>query len=171
METTLVNITDIDLLQQISRQTFAETFSASNSEENMKKYLDEAYSLDKLSAELQDPGARFYFAREGGEPVGYLKLNSETAQTELKDERALEIERIYVLSSWQGKQVGQLLYNKAIEVARELQADYIWLGVWEENQRAIRFYERNGFVAFDKHIFRLGDDEQTDIMMKRPVEK
>ena len=103
--------------------------------------------------------------------MGYLKLNGGNSQTELKDERTLEIERIYVLSSWYGKQVGQLLYNKAIEVALELNADYIWLGVWEENQRAIRFYERNGFVAFDKHIFRLGDDEQTDIMMKRPVEK
>lgn len=171
MEIVLVNTNEIGLLQQISRQTFAETFAASNTEENMKKYLEEVYSLEKLAAEIADPNARFYFAREGGEVVGYLKLNGGNSQTELKDERALEIERIYVLSSWYGKQVGQLLYNKAIEVARELNADYIWLGVWEENQLAIRFYERNGFVAFDKHIFRLGDDEQTDIMMKRPVEK
>lgn len=170
MEIVLVNTNEIGLLQQISRQTFAETFAASNTEENMKKYLDEAYSREKLAAEMQDPNARFYFAKVGGQVVGYLKLNSGAAQTELKDERALEIERIYVLSSWHGKHIGQMLYDKAIEVARELKADYIWLGVWEENQRAIRFYERNGFVAFDKHIFRLGDDEQTDIMMKRPVE-
>lgn len=171
MEIVLANRNDVDRLQQISRQTFAETFAASNTEENMKKYLEEAYSLEKLTAEIQDHNARFYFAKVGGEVVGYLKLNSGVAQTELKDERALEIERIYVLSSWHGKQVGQLLYDKAIEVARELKADYIWLGVWEENHKAIRFYERNGFIAFDKHIFRLGDDEQTDMLMKRAVQK
>jgi diamine N-acetyltransferase len=162
---------EIDSLQQISRQTFAETFSAVNTEENMRKYLVEAYSAEKLLEELRDPHSRFYFAREGDEVVGYLKLNTAASQTELKDAQALEIERIYVLSSWQGKNVGRLLYDKAIDVAKELKADYVWLGVWEENHKAIRFYERNGFVAFDKHIFRLGDDEQTDIMMKRPVEQ
>lgn len=160
---------EIESLQQISRQTFAETFTASNTEANMRKYLDEAYSLEKLTAELNDPDMYFYFAREGEQVIGYLKLNAGSSQTELKEEKALEIERIYVLSSWHGKNVGPLLYDKAIEMARQLGVDYIWLGVWEMNLRAIRFYERNGFVAFDKHIFRLGEDEQTDIMMKRSV--
>ncbi len=169
MKITQVNSEDIRSLQQISRQTFAETFSAVNTEENMRKYLEEAYSSEKLMAELNDPHTRFYFAKDGEEVVGYLKLNTAASQTELKDTQALEIERIYVLAGWQGKQVGKLLYDKAIEVAKEMKADYVWLGVWEENHKAIRFYERNGFVEFDKHIFRLGDDEQTDIMMKRPV--
>jgi ribosomal protein S18 acetylase RimI-like enzyme len=71
-----------------------------------------------------------------------------------------------VLQDFHGKKVGQLLYDKAIEIARQLNVDYVWLGVWEENPRAIAFYRKNGFVAFDKHIFKLGDDEQTDIMMK-----
>jgi ribosomal protein S18 acetylase RimI-like enzyme len=169
MEIVPVNTNDIKALQQISCQTFAETFSHVNTEENMRKYLDEAYSTEKLLAELNDPHTRFYFAMDAEEVVGYLKLNMAASQTELKDAEALEIERIYVLASWQGKQVGKLLYDKAIEVAKEQKAAYVWLGVWEENHKAIRFYERNGFVAFDKHIFRLGDDEQTDIMMKRPV--
>jgi ribosomal protein S18 acetylase RimI-like enzyme len=169
MEIVAVNTHDIEILQEISRQTFAETFSAVNTEENMRKYLDDAYGPAKLLAEMNDPHTRFYFAKDGEKVVGYLKLNAAASQTELKDAQALEIERIYVLGSWQGKQVGKLLYDKAIEVAKELNAAYVWLGVWEENYKAIRFYERNGFVAFDKHIFRLGDDEQTDIMMKRPV--
>ena len=59
-----------------------------------------------------------------------------------------------------------MLYDKAIEIAKEKDAEYVWLGVWEENSRAIRFYKKNGFVEFDKHIFKLGDDEQTDVMMK-----
>lgn len=169
----IVQVTDHEMatLQQISRQTFAETFAASNTEENMRKYLDEAYSLEKLTEELKAPDVYFYFAKEGEEVIGYLKLNAGASQTELKDKKALEIERIYVLNQWQGKKVGKLLYDKAIEVANELNAEYVWLGVWEENTRAIGFYESQGFVAFDKHIFRLGEDEQTDIMMKRPVEK
>jgi ribosomal protein S18 acetylase RimI-like enzyme len=71
-----------------------------------------------------------------------------------------------VLKNYHGKQIGQMLYDQAIQAAREKNADYIWLGVWEENPRAISFYRKNGFVEFDKHIFKLGDDEQTDIMMK-----
>lgn len=84
----------------------------------------------------------------------------------MKDDKALEIERIYVLSEYHGKRIGQLLYEKAMQIAKQSNADYIWLGVWEENPRAISFYKKNGFVEFDKHIFKLGDDEQTDIMMK-----
>ncbi|WP_207421331.1 GNAT family N-acetyltransferase [Desertivirga brevis] len=161
-----VTLDKIDQLQRVGRQTFFETFSESNSEENMKKYLHEGFSLDKLRTELSDKDTEFYFAVLGTQVIGYLKLNFGNAQTELKDESALEIERIYVLKEYHGKKVGQLLYEKAIQVAREKNAHYVWLGVWEENPRAICFYEKNGFMEFDKHIFRLGDDEQTDIMMK-----
>lgn len=161
-----VTTTDIDQLQLIGRQTFSETFAASNSEENLTKYLEEGFAPEKLAAELAEKGSQFYFAELGGQVIGYLKLNTGAAQTELKEESALEIERIYVLQAYHGKQVGQLLYEKAMAVAKAMGAHYVWLGVWEKNPRAIRFYEKNGFVAFDKHIFVLGDDAQTDIMMK-----
>lgn len=97
-------------------------------------------------------------------------MNSGNAQTELQDETSLEIERIYVKSSHHGKKVGQLLYDKALSVTKEQQKAYIWLGVWEENLRAVNFYKKNGFVEFDKHIFRLGNEEQTDLMMKKILE-
>jgi diamine N-acetyltransferase len=157
---------DIEQLQYIGRQTFSETFSAGNTEENMQKYLDEGFSHQKLSEELSDDNAEFYFARLDSYVIGYLKLNTGQSQTELKDEKALEIERIYVLKEFHGKNVGQLLYEKAIQVAKQKNADYVWLGVWEENPRAINFYKKNGFIEFDKHIFKLGNDEQTDIMMR-----
>jgi hypothetical protein len=101
-----------------------------------------------------------------GKTIGYLKVNVGESQTEIKDKNTLEIERIYVLKEFHGKKVGQILYDKAIELAKDKNIENVWLGVWEENPRAIRFYEKNGFVAFDKHIFKLGNDEQTDIMMK-----
>nr|AIA13260.1 Acetyltransferase (GNAT) family [uncultured bacterium] len=157
---------DIDQLHKISRQTFFETFSAGNTEENMKKYLDEVFSVEKLTDELNNENSTFYFAELDNNIIGYLKLNSGQSQTELKDDKALEIERIYVLQEFHGKKVGQLLYEKAMQIARQTNADYVWLGVWEENARAINFYKKNGFVEFDKHIFKLGNDEQTDIMMR-----
>ena len=164
----IVKVTKIDLLdlQQIGRQTFFETFSDGNTEENMSKYLEEGFSEEKLTNELNDTNAEFYFAKLQGQVIGYLKLNFGESQTELKDEKALEIERIYVLKEFHGKSVGQLLYDQAIKIAKDKRVDYVWLGVWEENPRAISFYKKNGFVEFDKHIFILGDDEQTDIMMK-----
>jgi ribosomal protein S18 acetylase RimI-like enzyme len=161
-----VSIYDILALQKIGIQTFSETFSASNSEENMANYLKEGFSIEKLTGEINNEYSKFFFALDQERVIGYLKLNFGESQTELKDSKALEIERIYVLNDYHGKKVGQLLYDKAIQVAAQMQVDYVWLGVWEENQRAFNFYKKNGFVEFDKHIFKLGDDEQTDIMMK-----
>jgi ribosomal protein S18 acetylase RimI-like enzyme len=158
---------DVTELQDISSKTFNETFAVHNSEENMAKYLSEHLSINKLAEELSNEHSIFYFATLSNSIIGYAKLNFGTAQTELQDNSGLEIERIYVLREYFGKRVGQALFEKAILVAEENKLHYIWLGVWEENPRAISFYKKNGFVEFDKHIFKLGDDEQTDIMMKK----
>lgn len=162
-------INDAGQLQKIGRKTFFETFSAENTKENMEKYLEEGFSLDKLKNELNNTKSHFYFAVLNENIIGYLKLNTGDSQTELKDDKALEIERIYVLKEFQGKKVGQLFYEKAMQVATQLKASYVWLGVWEKNLKAINFYKKNGFVEFDKHSFKLGDDEQTDIMMKKTI--
>jgi ribosomal protein S18 acetylase RimI-like enzyme len=161
-----ISIQQIEALQQIGRQTFNETFAESNTAENMAKYLEESYAYEKLSEELNDPNSVFYFAMMEDKVIGYLKLNFGASQTELKDNEALEIERIYVLKEFHGKKVGQLLFDKAIEVAKAQHVAYVWLGVWENNKRALQFYTKNGFVEFDQHVFVLGDEAQTDIMMK-----
>lgn len=157
---------DISALRKIGRQTFSETFSEFNSEENMTKYLDHRFSLEKLSEELRNKDSQFYFALTGDRIVGYLKLNTGKAQTELQDDKAIEIERIYVIREFLGRKVGQLLYEAALKIAREKKSAYVWLGVWEKNMRALNFYRKNGFVEFDKHIFILGDSRQTDFLMK-----
>jgi ribosomal protein S18 acetylase RimI-like enzyme len=166
-----IGIEQIEQLQQIGRQTFEETFAESNSAANMAKYLEEAYAHEKLSAELNDTNSFFYFAIMDEKVIGYLKLNKGGSQTELKDNDALEIERIYVLKEFHGKKVGQMLFEKAIQIAKEQNAEVVWLGVWEENKRAIQFYTKNGFVEFDQHVFVLGDEPQTDIMMKLQLNK
>lgn len=164
-----VLLTDKERLRDISIRTFTETFASLNSAENMAEYLDSNLSLAKLTDELNTPGSEFYFAVFDEEIIGYLKLNTGQAQTELKTSNGLEIERIYVLKQYHGKKAGLFLFEKAVHTARQKGADFIWLGVWEKNNRAISFYRKNGFVEFDKHIFKLGNDEQTDIMMKRAL--
>lgn len=166
IKTEKVTIADIEKLQNIGRQTFLETFSKPNTDENMNLYLSNSFAFDKLKKEIENPDSEFYFALLNDAVIGYLKTNSGKAQTELKDNNALEIERIYVAQEFLGKKVGQLLYDKALQIAKQKNVGYVWLGVWEENHRALAFYKKNGFVAFDKHIFKLGDDPQTDIMMK-----
>lgn len=161
-----VGLADIEKLQKIAKQTFFETFAASNSEADMQKYLDEKFTMVILTAEVTNPDSQFYFALLNNDVIGYLKLNQGKAQTESQDFNALEIERIYVLTAYHGKKIGQYLYEKALEIAQKCKVEYLWLGVWEHNPRAINFYSKNGFVEFDKHIFKLGNDEQTDIMMR-----
>jgi ribosomal protein S18 acetylase RimI-like enzyme len=167
---TKANSGDLAVIQQVGRETFFETFVQSNTEADMKKYLEESFNDEKVRTELANPDSLFFIAWEEGNPVGYLKVNTGNAQTDLQDDSSLEIERIYVKSAYHGKSVGNLLYAKALAVAQSLKKSSIWLGVWEENPRAIRFYEKNGFVAFDKHLFMLGDDEQTDILMRKPLD-
>ncbi|PVX47120.1 spermine/spermidine N-acetyltransferase [Flavobacterium sp. 103] len=156
-------------IQNISKQSFTETFAEINTPENMEKYLQENFNTTQLTLEINNPDSPFYIAYFDREPVGYLKLNLGNAQTETIKDETIEIQRIYVLKAFHGKKIGQLLLDQAIKVAKEYDVDYIWLGVWEENHRALQFYAKNGFVTFDKHIFILGNDQQTDLLMKLPI--
>ena len=157
---------DTELLLAIGRQTFFEKFTENNSEENMLQYASEAYTFEKIASEVNNVNSQFYLATLNNRTVGYLKINFGEAQTELQDPQALELERIYVLKEFQGRKIGQLLFEKTLEIARQAKVNYVWLGVWEENKGAIKFYEKNGLKAFGKHLFMLGNDPQTDIMMK-----
>ena len=162
-----VSIKDYAHVQAIGRETFYETFAQSNSEDDMQKYLSDSFNDEKVKAELSSPESLFYIAWQNDTSIGYLKINFGDAQTEIQSLHSLEIERIYVKPLYHGKKIGQLLYEKALAIALQKGKKSIWLGVWNQNSRAIRFYEKNGFVAFDKHSFLVGKDEQTDIMMQK----
>jgi diamine N-acetyltransferase len=164
----LKKVTDNEVLQlqSIGLKTFTETFSKINTKENMDKYLSEKFSLEQLISEINNQFSEFYFALLENKIVGYLKINFGLSQTEVKDDKSLEIERIYVLNEFHSNKIGQFLFEKALQIAQNKNKDYIWLGVWEENYKALNFYKKNGFLEFDKHIFRLGNDEQTDLLLK-----
>ncbi|KQM72641.1 GNAT family acetyltransferase [Pedobacter sp. Leaf216] len=169
IEIVRATLQDVIKLQQIGKTTFGQTFAELNSEENMQKYLQESFSIEKLNLELSNKDSEIYFAILDNNIIGYLKINLKEAQTEKLDLDALEIERIYVIKEFHGQKVGQFLYQKAIDRAHQICASYVWLGVWEQNERAIGFYTKNGFETFSKHTFWLGDDEQTDLMMKKAL--
>ena len=169
IEISLTKPIEINALQKISKETFVEAFSNQNTEENMRKYLEENLSIQQLTNELLNSESSFYFARMDEKIIGYLKVNFGKAQTDFKEDDSIEIERVYVLSEFHGKDVGKKLLDKAIEISREKNAKSVWLGVWEKNYKAIRFYQKNGFLEFGKHPFILGDDIQTDILMRRQL--
>ena len=161
-------VSDINIneLQKISRDTFYETFVTSTSEENMQQYLTNNFSKEQLTKEIENSNSEFYFAKIENKTIGYLKINYSAAQTEWKEDNTLEVERVYVDKNYHGKGVGQQLLNFAIEQAKQKDKQVVWLGVWENNYSAIGFYEKNGFVTFDKHVFMLGDEAQTDYLMR-----
>jgi ribosomal protein S18 acetylase RimI-like enzyme len=160
-----VRADELEELTVISSRTFDESFAAFNTEEDMAQYLSEAFSQEQLASELSNPESAFFFAELDGTVVGYMKTNTGGAQSDDRFPDALQLERIYVLATHQGKGIGQRLLDEAMRMAREARHPTVWLSVWERNPGAIRFYERNGFVAFDSCVFVLGRDEQTDVMM------
>ena len=163
------DIADFAIVQEIAKATFYETFSSSNSRQTMQDYLLASFNDEKVKAELSTIDSLFFIAFDEEAAIGYLKVNIGDSQTELQESDSLEIERIYVKAEYQGKSIGQLLYNKAIEIAQQQNKSSVWLGVWEENPKAIRFYEKNGFVPFSKHVFNMGNEAQTDIMMRKTI--
>lgn len=166
---TAVSPAELRQLHNLSRQTFAEAFGTMNTEANIRHYLKHNLSATRLKEELLHPHSAFFFGRHEGKPVSYLKINTGPAQTEMQDGSAMEIERIYVRRDKQGMSIGQRLLDHALELALRNNMDRVWLGVWEENHRAISFYRRNGFEPFGRHDFMLGRDRQTDILMHRPA--
>ena len=166
MELYQVQKADLLSLQEISRQTFFDTFGAVNSDEDMNRYLEVNLSLDQLTEELNNPSTSFFFAKSNNEILAYLKLNEAEAQTEKREVPSIEIERIYVRKEYQNRGVGQFLLDFSFQLTKDKKMKLIWLGVWEHNVSAIRFYERNQFQLFGKHSFILGSDEQTDLLME-----
>ncbi|MBN8203310.1 GNAT family N-acetyltransferase [Bacillus sp. NTK034] len=163
------NREDLQKLQEISIETFNDTFKDQNSAENMKTYLEKAFNSKQLEMELSNISSEFFFVYFDNEVTGYLKVNTNDAQSEEMGEDSLEIERIYIKNNFQKHGLGKYLLNKAIEVAVEHNKQKIWLGVWERNENAIAFYKKMGFVQTGAHSFYMGDEEQVDLIMTKSL--
>jgi ribosomal protein S18 acetylase RimI-like enzyme len=160
---------DSELIADLSRQTFYETFAAHNTKENMDMFMSGQFKKEDLMAEVGAPGNIFLLAYDGTEPVGYARLREHNNPPEMAGIDTMEIARIYAVSHILGKGIGKALMQECIHVALAKKKQAIWLGVWEKNQRAIDFYIRWGFEKFATHVFMLGNDAQTDWLMKKTL--
>lgn len=160
---------DVEVLAKIAKQTFRETFAHDNTEEQLQEYFEEAYNLRVLSTELEDPDSETYFIMHEEEIAGFLKVNWGNAQTERELENAFEIQRLYVLQTYQGFGLGKQLFEFALEHAEKNGFSWAWLGVWEHNTKAQVFYYRYGFEKFSQHRFMVGQKVDTDWLLKKKL--
>ena len=170
VKVTIAGKPDAAIIADLSRRTFYDTFAPHNTAENMELFLNTQFTRKQLIQQVGARGNTFLLARLGGTPVGYARLfeGAEVPGT-LAGTRAIEIARIYAERNVIGKGIGRTLMQACIDLARQKGMEWIWLGVWEHNHRAIAFYEKMGFAIFDRHIFLLGQDVQYDWCMRRKV--
>lgn len=160
---------DAEIIADLSRQTFYETFASQNTTSDMEKFMNEQFTRKKLIQEVGEPWLIFFLAFMDNEPVGYLKMRDGAVPPELVGQASIEIARIYSIQNMIGKGVGKKLMQASHDVATQRKKQILWLAVWKENQRAIDFYERWGFEIFGEQGFLLGDDLQKDWLMKKTI--
>ena len=160
---------DAEIIADLSRQTFYETFASQNTTSDMEKFMNEQFTRKKLIQEVSEPWLIFFLAFMDSEPVGYVKMRDGAVPSELVGQSSIEIARIYSIQNMIGKGVGKKLMQASHVVAMQRKKQILWLAVWKENQRAIDFYERWGFEIFGEQDFLLGDDLQKDWLMKKTV--
>lgn len=160
---------DVQELQDISRETFKKTFDPYTAPDDMAKFLKEDYETHKLIDEINNPHSRFFFLMVKDEVAGYLKINDEDAQTESVKPNALEVERIYLREKFQHQGLGLVLIKLAEKIARDENRDYLWLGVYEKNINAQKFYAKDGFTRVSQHVFQVGEDAQIDYILAKKL--
>jgi ribosomal protein S18 acetylase RimI-like enzyme len=160
---------DATLLAELGASTFADTFAADNTPADIEAYLAESFGEAIQRAELEDPDVTVLFAEARGEVVGYVMLREGPAPQVVRGFDLLEIARLYVRGDAKGKGVGKVLMQRAIHEAASRGKEALWLGVWERNTRAIEFYRRWEFFEAGSQPFKLGDDQQNDLVMVRRI--
>jgi len=162
---------DAELLTDLAYTTFWDAFHdhPKNAPHDLEAYMQEAFSVEHIRSELEDAESVFLVAEMDGELAGYAKLIFESTEPDIIAEWPVELSRLYSHQKFLGRGVGQALMDACFARAKETGRDVIWLGVWEYNPRAQRFYEKNGFRLVGKHTFLLGSDPQTDLLMQKNI--
>jgi len=159
-------ISDAELLAAVGAETFYDSYAANNTPEDMAVYLSQSFGRDIQGAELADADSIFIIAEYNGGIIGYAQLKMSDAPP-IGADKPLEIARLYVSKAWLGKKIGARLMAACLHEADVLGSDALWLGVWEMNLRAIKFYRQWGFGVVGEQEFQLGGDLQKDLVMAR----
>ncbi|CAN5557184.1 GNAT family N-acetyltransferase [soil metagenome] len=160
---------DIGILNQISISTFMDTYARYNMEANMQLHLHEHFNRQQLLAELADKTNYFFAVFNNLIPVGYFKLRTSEKPEALNGVKHIELERIYAVKEFQGKGLGYKMIQYCLDFASVEGYEVLWLGVWNQNEKAQQFYKKCGFKIFGEHSFTLGEDVQVDWLMKKAL--
>lgn len=164
-------IKDAEMLADLSYKTFWDAFHEhpANAPDDLADYMAQAFSFEQIKSEIADDNAIFLIAEIESQPTGYAKLNVGSYEEPIKAEKPIELSRLYSHQKFLGKGVGAKLMEECFAVAKVLNCDAMWLGVWEFNPRAQAFYKKCGFYEVGKHVFQLGKDAQTDLLMQKDL--
>ena len=165
----LAGIENADTIAELAITTFYETYAAYNTKADMALYTSQHYSNAKIADEMKQPDVRYFLACYNDTPCGFAKMRNTGHPELLLNTRNIEIERIYVLQRFQKLNIGRTLIGHCLEAAKQSDFEVIWLGVWQQNSKAIAFYEKNGLEKFGTHSFLLGEELQTDWLIKRKL--
>ncbi len=162
---------DAETLAPLAIKIFNDAFADNplNKPEDMRTYIAEAFSLEQTGRELTDDNLIFFIAEIGGEMVGYAKLQENSSEESVSDDNPIELARLYVLKDYHGRRIAEKLMNECFNLAKRKNYQTMWLGVWEHNFRAQKFYKKIGFEKVGSHIFQLGSDPQTDWVMEKKL--
>jgi ribosomal protein S18 acetylase RimI-like enzyme len=165
----LATVADAARLSAFAYRLFDASFGPDNHPRDMAMYLPAAFSESKQTSELTDPSRRYLLGEHNGELAAYALVRHGSTDAEVDGPKPVEIERFYVDTPWHGRGAAQAMMQRVITLARELGGETLWLGVWEKNARAIRFYTRLGFGDVGSHPYLLGTDWQTDRVMSQRI--
>ncbi|MEP6845412.1 MAG: GNAT family N-acetyltransferase [Panacibacter sp.] len=165
----LLNEADVNMLQRMSIETFVDTYGVYNTAENMQLHINQHFNTQQLLSELLDKSNYFFAAFNGDEPAGYEKLRTSENPQQLIGRKHIELERIYVLRDYQGMGLGYKMIRYCLDFASVKSYELLWLGVWNQNKKAVQFYTKCGFEIFGEQAFMLGTDEQVDWLMKKEL--
>jgi len=160
---------DAAALSALAERTFRDAFGASNRAADMDLHCARSYSPERQAAEIVDPLGTTVVAEHDGALVAYVQLHRGRSPGCVPHAPAVEIRRFYVLQAWHGARLARELMEDSVARAGAEGAAALWLGVWEHNPRAIRFYEKQGFTTVGEQAFVLGSDPQRDLVMVRPL--
>lgn len=167
------SLSDLEIVAKLGAQTFRETYSQANTKNDMDKYISDAFSLKEIKKELLDEKSVFFLASLDGKNIGYAKMSTNRKIRKLKKIKAIELERLYVLKEIIGKGAGKALMECCLDYAKNHGFEVIYTQVWgdmyDKNLKAIEFYKKWGFEPFGEEIFKLGESEQKDILMKKEI--
>lgn len=159
----------VPAMRQVAIASYTDTFADSNTPENLQAFFESTYNQPQLEREFYEAGSKLFLALDESDVVGFVRLRLSNEVASYLGNNTIELQRLYVLTSAQGKSIGKRLMEKALDYAIAQQVEWIWLGVWEKNYKAQQFYARYGFERFSEHTFWMGDDPQVDWLLRKKL--